>query len=189
MSNSPLWIIFVVTSMSCSSDAAGGADASDLASSDAQAVRNDGGMESDGPDGATATNVPAESCITPCLWELLTSCRPAITESCMSNEVGVIEDRCYSGGTKVRLDDSAGEYFTDNTYYWPDGSVCFSSSYAGDVMTYSNAIGEVLITRYLVGAMESIHCDGEVFAMHPTMECVGSSLDTPACTAGTCVVE
>ena len=175
--------------MPWSGGTAGGADASDLGSSDAQVVPNDGMAPDGDADGATGTNVPLASCITPCLWELLTSCRPAITETCMSEEVGVIEDRCYSGGTKVRLDDSAGEFFTDNTYYWPDGSVCFASSYAGGVMTYRDALGEVLITRYLVGAMESIHCDGEVFAMHPTMECVGSALDTPTCTAGTCVIE
>ncbi len=159
---------------------------------DAGESSNDGGVSDAGdmgPDAAVVPIAPSPDCITPCLWDLLMTCRPVLDETCTSSTVDAIENRCYSGGIKIRVDSSDEDFFPDAIYYWPDGSVCFTSTYENSITTYLDGSGALLITRYHAGATQTVNCNGQDYSMQPSSECIGTSLDLPECIAGMCEVE
>ena len=118
-------LVLLLVSFSCSGGEESGADAATVTGSDATTT-GDGGSEPSTDGGLSeidvdvAVQAPSPDCVTPCLWELLSSCRASLDETCMSNQSGSDLDRCYSGGVKVRRTGNPGEVVV-TTYYWPNG--------------------------------------------------------------------
>ncbi len=184
-------MLALLVSFSCSGGQESGADAATVAESDATATGDAGsGPSTDGGppliDADVAAGAPSPDCVTPCLWELLSSCRASLDETCVSNQAGSVLDRCYSGGVKVRRTGNPGEVVV-TTYYWPDGGICYSSTQDGVIVTYRDSANQVLITR-MYGVPEEIVCNGQNFTMEPTAECIGGALSTPMCESGVCEI-
>lgn len=142
----------------------------------------DGGVV--GTGGGSTTDGPPPECYAPCLWALVSDCRPA--GACTSDERGDLRILCDSASSWRYEYDT---FVSETTVLGQDGSLCYVVENTNSTPTYLDADGNVVVTLGLGTRVDGRYlatcADGtQYYSDHNAPECLTWAM--PACTEGVC---